>query len=126
MEIEENCFVNLCHVLNNSYMANNISFTITLPDDGANAFFEAFAPYLVKELAPIVRQLQPSPLPAPAPDAEDLITFEETMELLRVSRPTLTKRVAEGKIKSHLMGRRRYFFRSEVLAAFDQPLKMRA
>jgi excisionase family DNA binding protein len=128
VEKEENPLYNLCHAtLKKKYMAkeNGISFTITLPEESANAFFQAFAPFVGRELAPIVRELHPAP-PLLAPEEEDLITFEETMNLLHVSRPTLTKRVAEGKIASRMMGRRRYFLKSEVLASLERPLKRRA
>ena len=58
-------------------------------------------------------------------EEEDPMSKEETARFLRCSLPSLTKRVAEGKIPVHRMGRRVWFFKSEILKSMASPLNQR-
>lgn len=48
---------------------------------------------------------------------KELLTFEETREILSLSKSGLNKWKAEGKIPFNRLGKRIYFKREEVLAA---------
>ena len=55
---------------------------------------------------------------------EEFLTVDEAYKLLRISKPTLYKRMEEGKIKSYQMGTssrsRRLFNKSELLQSIQQ------
>jgi excisionase family DNA binding protein len=46
---------------------------------------------------------------------EELITFKETLRLLKISRPTLFKRMKDGTIPFRRIGRRLLFSRNEII-----------
>lgn len=48
-------------------------------------------------------------------ESKALMTFEETKEFLSISSSTLFKWKKENKIPYHFIGKRIYFYRSEVL-----------
>ncbi len=54
---------------------------------------------------------------------EEFLTVDEACKLLRISKPTLYKRMEEGKIKSYQMGTssrsRRLFNKSELLQSIQ-------
>ncbi|MFZ1636076.1 MAG: helix-turn-helix domain-containing protein [Chitinophagales bacterium] len=55
---------------------------------------------------------------------EEFLTVDEACKLLRISKPTLYKRMEEGKIKSYQMGTssrsRRLFNKNELLESIQQ------
>ena len=46
---------------------------------------------------------------------QKFMTFEETMEFLRLSRPTIDRMIVRGDIPSYKVGRRRLFDRDELI-----------
>jgi len=48
-----------------------------------------------------------------------ILTVQEVAELLRVHRSTISRYAKSGELKSHLIGNRRLFKESDVLAFFE-------
>lgn len=58
----------------------------------------------------------------PKEDPDEILTREQTCQLLDITKSTLWKRTRAGKLKSYGQGRRVYFKKSEVLESLT-PLK---
>ena len=57
------------------------------------------------------------PTPAPAPDADELLTPEETAQLLKVSKVTVWDWEKRGILNARRIGNQVRYLRSEVMAA---------
>ena len=77
---------------------------------------------LSDKLQGIETLLQEIRQPHKTQEQEQLLTREETCNMLKMNKATLWKHTKQGKLKSYGIGRRVYYKRSEVLNSLT-PLK---